>query len=202
MLGTLAATRARTRSSWSAATATCCNWCATSPSRSGCSTSAADWPRRRNGARRGGRKLRRARRPCRTRVRRAGAAARRPVRRAARCAGRRREDRGRRCWRSTAHWRRSWPPPHDPKSKMSKAYRTKLLAATDYIEAAGPVVRVATDAPRHAVDGVGRAAAGRRAPAQGRQIGRAVRRDVVDRPAAEGARRPAGGERYLGRPTS
>src|SRR3954452_5444706 len=34
---------------------------------------------------------------------------------------------------------------HDPKSKMSNAYRTKLLAATDYIEAAGPVVRVATD---------------------------------------------------------
>ena len=30
---------------------------------------------------------------------------------------------------------------------MSKAYRKKLLAATDYIEAAGPVVRVATDAP-------------------------------------------------------
>ena len=27
---------------------------------------------------------------------------------------------------------------------MSKAYRTKLLAATDYIEKAGPVVRVAT----------------------------------------------------------
>jgi 5'-3' exonuclease len=35
---------------------------------------------------------------------------------------------------------------HDPKSKMSKAYRTKLLAATDYIEAAVPVVKVATDA--------------------------------------------------------
>jgi 5'-3' exonuclease len=35
---------------------------------------------------------------------------------------------------------------HDPKSKMSKAYRTKLLAATDYIEAAGPVVKVAIDA--------------------------------------------------------
>jgi 5'-3' exonuclease len=35
---------------------------------------------------------------------------------------------------------------HDPKSKMSKAHRTKLLAATDYIDAAGPVVRVATDA--------------------------------------------------------
>jgi 5'-3' exonuclease len=34
---------------------------------------------------------------------------------------------------------------HDPKSKMSKAYRTKLLAATDYIEAAGPVVAVAND---------------------------------------------------------
>jgi 5'-3' exonuclease len=35
---------------------------------------------------------------------------------------------------------------HDPKSSMSKAYRSKLLAATDYIERAGPVVRVATDA--------------------------------------------------------
>jgi 5'-3' exonuclease len=35
---------------------------------------------------------------------------------------------------------------HEPKSKMSKAHRTKLLAATDYIEAARPVVRVATDA--------------------------------------------------------
>ncbi len=35
---------------------------------------------------------------------------------------------------------------HDPKSTMSKAYRTKLLSATDYIERAGPVVRVATDA--------------------------------------------------------
>ncbi|MFL6088053.1 MAG: 5'-3' exonuclease H3TH domain-containing protein [Mycobacterium sp.] len=35
---------------------------------------------------------------------------------------------------------------HGSRSKMSKAYRTKLLAATDYIEAAGPVVRVATDA--------------------------------------------------------
>jgi 5'-3' exonuclease len=34
----------------------------------------------------------------------------------------------------------------DPKSKMSKSHRTKLLAATDYIERAGPVVRVATDA--------------------------------------------------------
>jgi 5'-3' exonuclease len=35
---------------------------------------------------------------------------------------------------------------HDPRSKMPKAYRKKLLAATDYIEAAGPVVKVATDA--------------------------------------------------------
>lgn len=34
----------------------------------------------------------------------------------------------------------------DPRSKMSKAHRNKLLAATDYIEKAGPVVRVATDA--------------------------------------------------------
>jgi 5'-3' exonuclease len=36
---------------------------------------------------------------------------------------------------------------HDPKSKLSKAFRAKLLAATDYIEAAVPVVRVARDAP-------------------------------------------------------
>lgn len=35
---------------------------------------------------------------------------------------------------------------HDPKSTMSKAYRKKILAADDYLEAAGPVVRVATDA--------------------------------------------------------
>lgn len=36
---------------------------------------------------------------------------------------------------------------HDPKSKMAKGLRAKLLAATDYIEAAGTVVRVAVDAP-------------------------------------------------------
>lgn len=36
---------------------------------------------------------------------------------------------------------------HDPKSKMAKGLRAKLLGATDYIEAAGKVVRVATDAP-------------------------------------------------------
>ena len=34
---------------------------------------------------------------------------------------------------------------HDPKSKMSRAYRAKLLAASDYIESAGPVVAVAVD---------------------------------------------------------
>jgi 5'-3' exonuclease len=36
---------------------------------------------------------------------------------------------------------------HNPKSKMAKGLRAKLLGATDYIEAAGHVVRVATDAP-------------------------------------------------------
>lgn len=36
---------------------------------------------------------------------------------------------------------------HDPQSKMAKGLRAKLLAATDYIEAAEQVVRVATDAP-------------------------------------------------------
>ena len=36
---------------------------------------------------------------------------------------------------------------YDSKSKMAKGLRAKLLGATDYIEAAGQVVRVATDAP-------------------------------------------------------
>jgi 5'-3' exonuclease len=36
---------------------------------------------------------------------------------------------------------------HDSKSQMAKGLRAKLLAAADYIEAAGTVVRVATDAP-------------------------------------------------------
>jgi 5'-3' exonuclease len=36
---------------------------------------------------------------------------------------------------------------HDPKSSLPKAFRTKILAATDYIEAAKPVVRVAREAP-------------------------------------------------------
>jgi 5'-3' exonuclease len=35
---------------------------------------------------------------------------------------------------------------NDPKSKISKAYRAKLLAATDYLDAAEPVVKVAGDA--------------------------------------------------------
>lgn len=35
----------------------------------------------------------------------------------------------------------------DPKSAMAKGVRAKLAAAQDYIAAAGPVVRVATDAP-------------------------------------------------------
>lgn len=36
---------------------------------------------------------------------------------------------------------------HDPKSDLAKGTRAKLLAAVDYIEVAGPVVRVARDAP-------------------------------------------------------
>jgi 5'-3' exonuclease len=35
----------------------------------------------------------------------------------------------------------------DPKSSLSKGIRTKLRGAAEYIQAAGPVVRVATDAP-------------------------------------------------------
>lgn len=36
---------------------------------------------------------------------------------------------------------------YDPKSTLPKAFRAKLLAASDYIDAAVPVVRVARDAP-------------------------------------------------------
>jgi 5'-3' exonuclease len=36
---------------------------------------------------------------------------------------------------------------HDPKSSLPKAFRAKILAAVDYICAAGPVVRVARDTP-------------------------------------------------------
>jgi len=36
---------------------------------------------------------------------------------------------------------------YDPKSGLPKAFRAKILAATDYIDAAKPVVRVARDAP-------------------------------------------------------
>jgi 5'-3' exonuclease len=36
---------------------------------------------------------------------------------------------------------------HDPESELPKAFRTKILAAGDYLEAAQPVVRVALDAP-------------------------------------------------------
>lgn len=36
---------------------------------------------------------------------------------------------------------------HDPKSQLPRAFRAKLLAATDYIAAAEPVVRVARNAP-------------------------------------------------------
>ncbi|MBI3212324.1 MAG: 5'-3' exonuclease [Mycobacterium sp.] len=35
----------------------------------------------------------------------------------------------------------------DPKSTVSKGIRSKLATASDYLDAAGPVVRVATDAP-------------------------------------------------------
>ena len=41
----------------------------------------------------------------------------------------------------------------DPTSPLPRAFRAKILAATDYIEAAKPVVRVARDAPVHLFTG-------------------------------------------------
>ena len=52
----------------------------------------------------------------------------------------------RRCLRSTGRWRTSRGRARS-EIKLAKAFRAKLLAATDYIEAAGPVVQVAHDAP-------------------------------------------------------
>ena len=84
-----------TRSSSSAVTAICCSWCATTRCRSGCSISAAAWPRRRcSGPPRSPSSYGVPGRPGRAGLRRTGAAARRSVRRAARRAGCRREDRG------------------------------------------------------------------------------------------------------------
>ena len=74
---------------------------------------------------------------------------------------------------------------------MSKALRAKLLAATDYIEAAGPVVRVATDAPvtlstdTDDLLPLAARATARESPNWPARYGVGL----VDRPAAEGARR-------------
>ena len=94
---------------------------------------------------RGSRAVRRAGRSGRTGLRRVGAAAGRSLRRPARRGGYRRENGGHPAGpvRLTGA---IVAAAHDPKSKMSTAYRKKLLAATDYIERAEPVVRVATDA--------------------------------------------------------
>ena len=79
----------------------------------------------------------------------------------------------------------------DPKSSLAKGVRAKLRNAADYIEAAGPVVRVATDAPvtlSTATDAVPLVAAD---PAPYRGAGHPAGRRVIDRAAAEGAGRAA-----------
>ena len=79
---------------------------------------------------------------------------------------------------------------HDPKSKMSKAYRTKLLAATDYIDAAGPVVRVATDADVDFSTPSDTLPLAAEHPRKVVELAEQYGVYVVDRPAAEGTRRP------------
>ena len=137
-------------------------------------------------------------------LRRARAAARRPVRRPAGRAGRRREDRRDAARCSTARWSRSWPPPTTRNRKMAKGLRAKLLAAADYIEAAAPVVRVATDAPvtlSTPTDALPLVAAD---PRTHRRAGDPAGRRVVDRAPAESAGRAARADDalLLGRPTS
>ena len=135
--------------------------------------------------------LRRSGRPGRAGLRRTGAVAGRSVRRPARRPRRRREDGGHAAGASTAHWSASWPPPMTRNRRCPRRIGRSCWRPPTTSRPPGPVVRVATDAAGHAVHAVRHAAAGRRAPAKGRRAGRAVRRDVLDRPAAEGARRAA-----------
>ena len=137
---------------------------------------------------RGRRDLRRARRPGRTRLRRTGAAARRSVRRTARRARRRREDGGHAAGPARLAGghpgRRPRPEIEDVQGVSDEAAGGHRLHRGGRTGGAGGHRR-----RRQLLDAVRHAAAGRRAPAQGRQTRRAVRRHVVDRPAAEGARR-------------
>ena len=137
---------ATTRSSWSAETATCCRWSPTIPSRSGCSIWAAGWPKPPCSARRSRRTVRRA-------GDRAGAAyAELALLRGDPSDGLPGvpgvgEKTAATLLAQHGSLDHILAAAHDPKSKMAKGLRAKLLAATDYIEAAGQVVRVATDAP-------------------------------------------------------
>ena len=195
------------RSSWSAATATCCRWSPTTPSRCGCSTWAAGWPRRRCSAR--------PRSPSATACRPSGPAPPTPN------------------WRCCAAIRPTGCPgvagigektaatllaQHGSLERHPGGRRTtrnrlcprvfgpSCCAAADYLEAAVPVVRVATDAPvtlSTPTDALPLAAAD---PERVAELAAALRRRLVDRPAAEGAGRAARlavrDRRYLGRPTS
>ena len=136
----------------------------------------------------GRRHLRRSARPGRARLRRVGAAARRSVRRAARRARRRREDGGHPAGPARlarGHpGRRARPEIEDVQGVSDEAAGGHRLHRGRRTGGAGGHRR-----RRQLLHDVRHAAAGRRAPAQGRQARRTVRRDVVDRPAAEGARR-------------
>ena len=61
---------------------------------------------------------------------------------------------------------------NDPESSLPKAFRTKILAAVDYIAAAGPVVQVARDAPVRLSRTDDRLAGGAADPARLSQLGR------------------------------
>ena len=84
---------------------------------------------------------------------------------------------------------------HDPKSDLPKAFRTKLLAATDYIEAAQPVVRVARDAPVHFYTDGDRLP---RQPADPQRVAELAEVYGISSPIARLQKALA----YLGRPTS
>ena len=143
------------------------------------------------GPARGRRNLRRARRPRRPGVRRAGAAARRSVRRAARRARRRREDGGHAAGAARlagAHPRRR-PRPEiedvqgvsDEAARRHRLHRGRRTGGqgshrlpTSNFSTPSDTLPLAAEHPRKVA-----------------KLAEAVRRHVVDRPAAEGARRAA-----------
>ena len=184
------------RWSWSAATATCCRWWPTIPSRFGCSTSAVGWPRPTCSGP--------PRWPNNTvcRWKRAGPAYAElamlrgdPSDGLPGCAGRRREDRrhaaGSARLAGADPGRRPRPEVRDGQGRASETAGRGWITSRRPARWCGwPRMR------RHAVDGHRRTTAGRRRSAAHRRTGDRARRRLVDQPACrKRSTRCPGGQR-------